>query len=151
MTDQSKTIDTLNELIETCKDGEYGFRACSEQAKSHELKSMLASRASECRSAAQQLQALVLRMGGKAEDDGSMLGAMHRGWVSVKAKMSSYDDLAVLEECERGEDAALETYREAMKEDLTPEARTLVDQQYQGVKRNHDEVRRRRDELKVKA
>ncbi|WP_418317002.1 PA2169 family four-helix-bundle protein [Piscinibacter sakaiensis] len=150
MTD--KTIKTLNELIETCKDGEYGFKACSEQAKSHELKSMLASRASECRMAAQQLQALVTRMGGKAEDDGSMLGAMHRGWVSVKAKLSSYDDLAVLEEAERGEDAALETYRDALKDDhLTPEARTLVDQQYQGVKRNHDEVRRRRDELKVKS
>lgn len=151
MTDQSKTIDTLNELIETSKDGEYGFKACSEQAKSHELKSMLASRASECRSAAQELQALVSQMGGKAEDDGSMLGALHRGWVSVKTTLSSHDDLAVLEECERGEDSALESYREAIKKELTPQARALVDHQYAGAKRNHDEIRRRRDALKVKS
>src|SRR5678810_541401 len=27
-------IDTLNTLIETCKDGEYGFRTCAENVKS---------------------------------------------------------------------------------------------------------------------
>ena len=150
MTDQSKTIDTLNDLIEASKDGEYGFKASAEQAKSPELKSMLSARASECRSAAQELQALVSRLGGKAEDDGSMLGAMHRGWVSVKTALTSHDDLAVLEECERGEDSALESYRDALKMELTPEARTLVDQQYAGAKRNHDEIRRRRDALKMK-
>ncbi len=27
-------IDALNGLIETCKDGEYGFRTCAEHVKS---------------------------------------------------------------------------------------------------------------------
>jgi hypothetical protein len=28
--DNDDVIDTLNKLIETCKDGEFGFRACAE-------------------------------------------------------------------------------------------------------------------------
>ena len=31
-------IDTLNTLIETCKDGEYGFRTCAEHVKSAQLR-----------------------------------------------------------------------------------------------------------------
>ena len=32
VTKSSEVIDTLNDLIETCKDGEYGFRVSAEQA-----------------------------------------------------------------------------------------------------------------------
>ena len=38
-------------------------------------------------------------------------GAWSLGWGSVKAALSSRDDKAVLEECERGEDAAVARYR----------------------------------------
>ena len=96
-------IDVLNDLIETCKDGEYGFRASAEQVKSRALRANLLTRSSECATAADQLRAHVLQLGGKPEDGGSAAGAVHRGWVAVKAKLSTYDDLAVLEECERGE------------------------------------------------
>ena len=48
-------IDTLNTLIETCYDGEYGFRACTERTKSQNLKSVFAERIRECSSAATEL------------------------------------------------------------------------------------------------
>ncbi len=32
--DNKEVVSTLNDLIETCKDGEYGFRECAEHAKS---------------------------------------------------------------------------------------------------------------------
>ena len=147
MTDS--TISTLNELIETCKDGEYGFRACAEQAKSDTLKTLFDRRSQECAAAATQLQAHVSELGGKPENRGSAMGALHRGWVAVKTKLVSYDDLAVLEECERGEDAALESYREALRQDLPERIANLVELQYQGVKQNHDEIRRLRNELKA--
>jgi uncharacterized protein (TIGR02284 family) len=149
MSTQSNSIEVLNELIETCKDGEYGFKACAEQADSPELKSMLQSRANECRSGAERLQAKVRELGGNPDTTGTVAGAVHRGWVSVKTTLTSYDDLAVMQECERGEDHALEKYRTALKADLPADVRALVDEQYQGVKRNHDMVRARRDALKA--
>ena len=71
-------VETLNDLIENCKDGEYGFRTCAEHAKSASLKSVFSERATDCRSAAQELQALVTRFGGKPDTTGTVSGAAHR-------------------------------------------------------------------------
>src|SRR5688572_20173638 len=149
VTKTTEVIDSLNDLIETCKDGEYGFLVSAEQAKSSSLRSNLLARSSECATAADQLRAHVVQLGGKPEDSGSLVGAVHRGWVAVKAKLSTYDDLAVLEECECGEDAALASYRDALDSALPPPIRNLVEHQYEGAKRNHDQVRRMRDALRA--
>lgn len=149
MTANDKTIDTVNDLIETCKDGEYGFQTSAEQVKSPSLRATLQSRAADCRRAAEELQAHVAQLGGEPEDSGSAVGAMHRGWVAVKAKLSTYDDLAVLEECERGEDRAMDSYRKALDKDPPPTIRSAIEQQYAGVKRNHDMVRGLRNGMKA--
>jgi len=96
-------VDELNTLIETCKDGEYGFRACAEHVKSAQLRQVFTSRAEECRQAATQLQTLVTRLGGKADTGSSVTGTMHRGWVNIKGMLSGDSDQAALNECERGE------------------------------------------------
>ncbi|MDP9139422.1 MAG: PA2169 family four-helix-bundle protein, partial [Pseudomonadota bacterium] len=62
--DRDDVVKTLNDLIENCKDGEYGFRTCAEHAKSANLKSVFTQRAGQCRSAAEELQTLVPRFGG---------------------------------------------------------------------------------------
>lgn len=143
--DTEDTIDTLNDLIEISKDGEYGFRASAEYMRSPETKQLLLRRADECRQAVADLQAQVLRLGGKPKDSGSVTGAAHRGWVAVKGTLSGYSDKAILEETERGEDSALEGYRSALEKGLTPDVRMLVERQFEGVKRNHDQVRALRD------
>ncbi len=143
-----EVIETLNDLIETCKDGEYGFRACAEHVESASIATLLTRRAEDCLEGARELQAQVAQLGGKPDTGGSATGAMHRGWVSVRGTLEGYDDLAMLEECERGEDAALARYRSALKEDLPEPVRSVVERQYQGVKRNHDQVRDLRDRLK---
>ncbi|HEU4459132.1 MAG TPA: PA2169 family four-helix-bundle protein [Methylibium sp.] len=151
MSSNDDTIDTLNDLIETTKDGEYGFRACAEQAKSPELKQLLADRAAQCAEGAGELQSIVSSLGGKAEDSGTASGAMHRGWVSVRSTLSSFTDLAVLEECERGEDKALARYRSALEQPLPPEVRSIVERQSRGVQANHDLIRDRRNSLRAAA
>lgn len=142
-------IDTLNDLIETSKDGEYGFRTSAEYLQDATLKQSFTVRAEECRQAAAELQQLVVRFGGKAEDSGTAAGALHRGWVAVKGTLAGYSDLAMLEECERGEDAALERYREALEDNLPPQVRMVVERQFEGVKRNHMQVRTLRDQARA--
>lgn len=138
-------IDTLNDLIETSKDGEYGFRTSAEYLQDATLKQSFTARAEECRQAAAELQQLVLRFGGKAEDSGTAAGALHRGWVAVKGTLAGYTDKAILEETERGEDSALASYRKALDEVLPPDVRVVVERQYEGVKRNHLQIRTLRD------
>lgn len=144
-------IDTLNDLIETSKDGEYGFRTSAEYLKDTTLKQTFTTRAEECRQAAAELQAMVVRFGGKAEDGGSAAGALHRGWVAVKGVLAGYTDKAILEETERGEDTALASYRKALDQNLPPDVRAVVERQYEGVKRNHLQVRTLRDRARAAA
>jgi len=149
--DRSDVIDALQDLVECCKDGEYGFRESAEQAKRQDLKSLFLQRADDCRRGADELNQQIRSLGGKTEDSGSALGAMHRGWVSVKTTLSSYDDKAVLEECERGEDNAMARYRKALKQSLPADVKQLVERQMQGVQRNHDQVKMLRDQFRAAA
>ena len=147
--DTDDVIDALQDLAECAKDGEYGFRACAEQAKRQDLKSTFLQRADDCRGAAQELNQQIQSLGGKSEDHGSAAGALHRGWVSVKAKFSTYDDKAVLEECERGEDNAKARYTKALTQPLPAAVKLIVERQMQGVKRNHDQIKMLRDQLRA--
>lgn len=140
----------LNNLIETSKDGEKGFRTSADSAKSPELKQIFLRRAEDCARGAQELEAIVSRLGETPERGGSVAGAVHRGWVNLKAAVTGQDDLAILEECERGEDVAKAAYRKALDEqELPPDIRAVVQKQYDGVLRNHEQVRNLRDQLRA--
>lgn len=143
--DNDDVISTLNELIELCKDGEHGYRSSAEHLRNAQTRMRFVQAADQCGAAANRLAAEVVRLGGQAEDSGSLTGAMHRGWVSVRSTLSAHTDLAILEEAERGEDKTLHGYRDALEEPLPEPVRAIVQMQYEGAKRNHDEVRQLRD------
>ena len=139
--DKDDVIDTLNDLIETCKDGESGFRTCAEDIKRTELKGMFERAAQRCAEAARELQTEVTRLGGKAERSGSLAGSAHRRWVDIRSAITGKDDAGVLAECERGEDVAKGSYEKALNKDLPAPIRAIVERQYQGVLEHHDAVR----------
>jgi len=146
-----KVIATLNELIETSKDGEKGFALAARDTREPELNEVFKQGEESCRAAAAELQDQVRLLGGDAAESGSMKAAAHRGWISLKTAMSSRDDIAILEECERGEDYAKARYDAAMKLDLPEPVRSVIEQQYAGVKANHDRVRDLRNRFRDRA
>lgn len=149
--EHAEVIETLNDLIENCKDGELGFRTCAEHARAPELKALFERRSHGCREAAEQLQSIVARLGGAPDDGGSASGALHRGWVNLRGTLALDDDKAMLEECERGEDLAVARYRRALEDDLPAEIAAVVRRQYEGARRNHDEIKALRDRLQATA
>jgi uncharacterized protein (TIGR02284 family) len=134
-------IDTLNGLIEISKDGEIGFRTAADEVKRSDLKTIFGEAANRCAEGAAELQRKVRALGGEPEDSGSAIGALHRRWLDLKSAISGKDDLAILEETERGEDAAKAAYVAALKVALPSDIQSMIDRQYQGVKQNHDRVR----------
>ncbi|MEJ7928533.1 PA2169 family four-helix-bundle protein [Ramlibacter sp. AN1015] len=147
--DREDTIKVLNDLIETCKDGEYGFQQCADHASREDLKSIFRQRVEDCRRGASQLQEQVRSLGGRPDDDGSAMGSVARGWTATRAALSSNDDKAVLEEAERSEDNALARYRKALQKPLPDHIRQIVQHQLDGVQRNHDQIKRLRDQLRA--
>jgi uncharacterized protein (TIGR02284 family) len=140
MTD-ADVIATLNDLLETSKDGEYGFSTCAQAVKNEALKTMFEEAAHRCAEGAGQLEAEIRRLGGTPSQSGSVGGSLHRGWIDIKSAITGMDEAAILSECERGEDVAKAAYESALKKDLPAEVRSLVERQYKVVKQNHDRVR----------
>jgi uncharacterized protein (TIGR02284 family) len=148
--DKSDVVSTLNDLIETSRDGEEGFKQCAENVTDPELKSYFSSRAQRCATAVAELQDMVDEYGGKAETSASVSGALHRRWVDIKAAVTGKDEQAVLDECERGEDVAKASYQKALAKELPADVRALVERQYQGVMQNHDQVKSLRNQARAR-
>jgi len=148
---QNDVINVLNDLIETSKDGEYGFQSCAEHAKSPALQDVFLARANECQAAVSELQVLVSQCGATPGDGGSVSGALHRGWVAVRGTLAGYTDTALLNECERGEDVAKARYQKALEKPLPEPIRTIIARQFQGVVRNHDQIHLLRDRYREAA
>ena len=144
--DNEDVVDVLNNLMESCRDGEQGFRASAEQAVTGDLQALLIRRSTDCGVAAAELEQVVRSYGAEPADGGTVAGALHRGWVAIKAALSSNDDQAVLEECERGEDAMVARYRNALEKPLPSTVRVLVQRQFEQAQRHHDEIRGLRDQ-----
>jgi len=140
----------LNDLVESSKDGEQGFSTAADDAKDPELKTTFRRHAQECARSAAELQTLVSRLGDKPDEHGSVAGAVHRGWVNLKSAVTPRTDLAILEECERGEDVAKARYGKALEKTLPEDIRQVVERQYAGVTRNHNEIRDLRDQYSAR-
>ena len=139
--DNKEVISVLNDLIETSKDGEEGFRTCAEDIKNAELKALFVSRSQACASAAVELQQVVRSLGGDPETSTSVSADLHRRWVDLKSIITDKDEESILNECERGEDVAMKSYKNALSKDLPANIRSIVEKQFEGVQRNHDQVK----------
>jgi uncharacterized protein (TIGR02284 family) len=150
MSQQKEIISTINGLIETLKDGQQGFREASEAVKDSQLKSLFSEYSLQRAKFAGELQNEAITLGDHdPEDSSSTAGAMHRAWINLKSAITSGDDHAVLAECERGEDSAVNEYKKAMEtEDLSAPVRETISRQFTDVKNAHDRIKALRDATK---
>jgi uncharacterized protein (TIGR02284 family) len=140
----TETVSTLNNLIETLKDGEKGFQSAGAEVKDPGLKATFEQFAQQRARFARELQSQVATLGGKAETTGSATAAAHRGWINIKSALGG-GEKSILNEAERGEDAAVKSYEKAINEPLPEYVAGVVRRQFAEVKQAHDEVRDLRD------
>ena len=88
--DDSKVLDHLNHLIEINKDAEAGFLNAAENLKNSELETTVAGYAKQHAKFAAELQREVERLGEKPEKGGTTGGALHRGWMDLKAAVTGH-------------------------------------------------------------
>jgi uncharacterized protein (TIGR02284 family) len=143
--DNDKTIATLNTLTEISYDGQKGFANAAQHAKRADLKTLFAEYAAACESGLRELSEHVRTLGGTPKEGGTIGGAFRRGLTDVRVSTSSHSDQAILEECEKGEDVAKKAYADALKENLPPDIRALIESQNANVIAHHDTVRDLRD------
>jgi uncharacterized protein (TIGR02284 family) len=135
------TIVTLSELLMVTRDGEHGFTVCAEHAHRDELKKLFASRARWHGAAAAQLTELIVQLGGDPAARGRTVGGTRRGWGNLHAALTQNTDDSLIEQCEHGEDRALEVYRNALDDHLPEFVRQVVLRQFEDMMSDHDQVR----------
>ena len=142
-------ISVLNNLIETCKDGQEGFKQAAENVKNSSLRSLFHEYSMQRAQFVGELQDEVRHLGGDPENTGSFAGTLHRGWMNIKTAISTQDDAAILAECERGEDSAVGAYQDALEEALPSNVSEVVNRQFSAIRQAHNNIRNLRDQAKT--
>jgi len=137
----NEVISILNDLVQTCKDGQEGFHNAAEKIRNSEFRRLFNIFSQQRAQFVTELQAEVHRLGGDVTDSGSVSGALHRGLTNVRSFVTRNDEASIIAECQRGEETAVNAYQEALKADLPLDVQYVVKRQYMDVKDAFDRIR----------
>ena len=116
----SKVVEDLKSLVNILNDGKEGYLSASEVVNSLELKELFLRMASQRIGYANELKNHIALHGGDSEnEDGGILGFLHRTWIDIKQALSSKEDEAILQAVETGEKTALEKYDTVLEDEVT--------------------------------
>ena len=130
----------LNHLVETCKDGERGFRHAAGLVTHWAMQSEFTHAADQRAQFATDLLAHAQRLGGASTADGTVTASLHRHWMDVRSRLSGHDDRAILTEARRGDSVTVLAFKSAVEGALPETVRDLVEQEYTDVCRSHERL-----------
>ncbi len=149
--DKDKAISVLEELIQTCKDGQKGYQEAASKVKRNDLKSFFNAQSLERSRFAGELEEELIRLGKPDKKvSGSVVGSLHRAWIDTKVGLGG-GDKTVLDWLENGEDHAKDTYEKAVRGDLPENIAQIVRRQATRVLAAHDKVKSLRDTAEAAA
>jgi uncharacterized protein (TIGR02284 family) len=137
---REEIIVCINDLIETCRNGEKGFLTASEHITDNNLKAYFLRCSYQRAQFAAELQGEVRQLGGDPTSIGSVSGAFHRGWMNIRSAIAEGDE-SILSECEWGEDSGLRNYERVLKQNLPHHVLPVVKHQYVQIKETHNQIR----------
>jgi len=135
MNNLEKNIKRLNELITKNYDAEEGYKKAADLVASDtQLQQFFKDQAQNRYDFGHALKTEIKSVGGEVDKGTSVTGDLHRAWMTIKDTFSSNDSKAMLEEVVRGEEAAVEEYRDILDEaTLAPTTQSLLQKQVASV------------------
>jgi uncharacterized protein (TIGR02284 family) len=143
------THSILEELLATVDDGKRGFAEAADKLEADGHPAL----AADMRDLSQQrlrmsneLKALAASGGAPIEDgNGTIAGAVHRSVMALRNTLTGDDPYSVLAAAEQGEDHAVAEFEKALREELPPEIKAVLQRQHEEVLTAHERVRALRD------
>ncbi len=149
--DNQKIIQEINELIEINNDRTEGYKKAIKEVDDSDLKDLFKNMSEHSFGFRNELSNEVIKLGGKPLTRTTNSGKLFRAWMDIRSALTSKDRKTVLNSCEFGEDAALDTYAKVLRENhLNPEVRGLIMNQKQTLQQDHDRIKSLRDMEKKK-
>lgn len=111
MENNKEIIDDLKGLVSIVNDGKEGYLSAAETTDNVELKALFTQYAGERKIYETELKNHIQKHGGNSEnDEGGILGAIHRTWIDIKEALTDKSETALLSAVITGEKAALEKF-----------------------------------------
>lgn len=127
--DHDTVLMHLNRLIKITEDGKEGYRLAADVVDIPQYRTMFLENAQQRALFAEQLRNEVIRLGGEPADSGSTFGPIHRAWINLRTALADKNTYSILDECRRGDEAALEEYQAVLATSMpTPLADLLGSQ-----------------------
>lgn len=114
--ENTEIIEELNDILAKCYDAENGYKEASLAANSTSLKSMFDEYVQQRYEFGHEIKNEIKALGGEVDKGGTLAGTMHRAWMDFRASITDNDEVAILNEAIRGENNALDNYRDAMED-----------------------------------
>lgn len=139
----TETGAVLEDLIETLEDGRKGYESAAESlANEHgQLAGQMRTLSEQRARFSTELRELASEHGITIEEEGSIGGALHRGWINLKDALTGDSAEAVLKAVESGEHHAVEEYSEALDKDLPEPVQSVVARQASDINKAYETIK----------
>lgn len=123
------------DLMQTLEDGRKGYAQAADKLAGERPTVAAKMRAYSAQRAqfSAELDRLARAYGDDIDEDGSMAGTVHRGWIAVKDALTGDNPEAILNAVETGENHAVAEFAKALDEDISPNLRTVIHRQFVDV------------------
>lgn len=147
---QPGNIETFNDLIRAHRDriSEYQNATLRLRPQESGLSSTFSEIIRESEQCIADLTAQITPEGEVPADRTSFEGTLYKIWIDLKLTLSAHPNYSLLDICEKGEDAMVSCYREALNHPgtLTPDDIRLLESQQEIVTKTHDMIKAKRDQ-----
>ncbi len=110
---KEEIVSDLKTLLALVNDGKEGYQHAAEITKSPELKTLFLKIEGERIVYASELKEhIAVHNGDAANEDGGILGGLHRAWITIKQTLTGNSNSSIVEAIATGEKAAIDKYDE---------------------------------------
>ena len=130
-------------LINTLEDGTKGFADAADKLSDlgrPDLAAQFRRFAEQRAGFSIDLENLAAIYGDDIDEDGTLLGTAHRGWMTLKDALAGSDPDGVLSAAEQGESYAIAQYEQALQEEISDGLRRMLESQFAHVRAAHSAV-----------
>ncbi|MFZ0627155.1 MAG: PA2169 family four-helix-bundle protein [Acidimicrobiia bacterium] len=146
---ENEVVSLVSDLVETLEDSRKGFLEAAEhldRSGHHDLAERMKQFSDHRTRLSLELREVATELGEPIVESGSVGGAVHRGWMSIKDAVTDDDPHEVLAAAEKGEDHAVAEYERALEKiELPNDVRKVIHKQASEVRASHDEVKMLRE------
>lgn len=139
--DKKRVESQLNTLLTRNYDAEKGYEQLSEKIEQPEMQSFFQNNYKERYRFGHELKEIMNSYGVEPDKGTSTKADAHRAWINIKDTLSQNSNKAVLEEAERGENKAIEDYKDVVANpDIKEEHRQILSNHLTSIKSSKDQI-----------